>query len=61
MLKKHKEGKISGEKIKNFIDDFNKKNGSTYIVPRTHCKKKYATSNNIKNNQQFITLCKKKR
>ena len=27
MLKKHKEGKISGEKIKNFIDDFNKKTG----------------------------------
>jgi len=27
MLKKHKEGKISGTKIKEFIDDFNKKTG----------------------------------
>jgi len=27
MLKKHEEGKISGTKIKNFIDDFNKKTG----------------------------------
>ena len=27
MLKKYEKGKISGEKIKNFIDDFNKKTG----------------------------------
>ena len=36
------------------LDDFNEKNGSTFIVPKSHLKKKYANNNKIIKNKILI-------